>query len=158
MFKLLFSSLFVLVLTQGMPLALAEDTDVLVDGVLAVPGAPAESETTPAKHSARIAADDRLPIAAFRLRRLTDDQRREIAQQLGSQRRIQPAAGGDAASAGDAVVGALVPASALDALTPVPEALAAKFAELRGAGFMRAGGKLLLVDLDNMLVIGVLEG
>ena len=130
----------------------------IVDGALAVPGALAETETTPAKHSARIAADDKLPIAAFRLRRLTEAQRREIAQLLGSQRRIVPAGGGNAAVAGDMVVGALVPASALDALTPVPDAVAAKFAELRGAGFMRAEGKLLLVDLDNMLVIGVLEG
>jgi hypothetical protein len=135
----------------------ATDADVFVNGVLTVPGAPKDTETTPAKHSERVAADDKLPIAAFRLRRLTDDQRREIAQQLAPPRRITPA-GNDTMGEQQAIVGALVPSTALDALIPVPEAVAAKFPELRGAGFMRAGGKLLLVDLDNMLVIGVLEG
>jgi hypothetical protein len=135
----------------------AKDADVFVNGVLTVPGAVKVSETTPAKHSERVAADDKLRIAAFRLRRLTDDQRREIAQQLAPPRRITPA-GNDTMGEHQAIVGALVPSTALDALTPVPEAVAAKFPELRGAGSMRAGGKLLLVDLDNMLVIGVLEG
>ena len=34
----------------------------------------------------------------------------------------------------------------------------AKFPGLRGTAFMRAGGKVLVVDLDNNLVVGVLEG
>ena len=135
----------------------AKDADVFVNGVLTVPGAPKDTETTPAKHSERVAADDKLPIAAFRLRRLTEDQLLEIAQQLAPPRRITPA-GNDTMGEQQAIVGALVPSTALDALVPVPEAVAAKFPELRGAGSMRAGGKLLLVDLDNMLVIGVLEG
>jgi hypothetical protein len=134
----------------------AKNDDIFVNGVLTVPGAPKDTETTPAKHSERVAAEDKLPIAAFRLRRLTDDQRREIAQQLASPRRITPAGDG-AVGEHQAIVGALVPSTALDALIPVPEAVAAQFPELRGAGSMRAGGKLLLVDLDNMLVIGVLE-
>jgi hypothetical protein len=134
----------------------AKNDDILVNGVLTVPGALTDSETTPAKHSERVAADDKLPIAAFRLRRLTNEQRSEITQ-LAPPRRITPAGDG-AVSEHQAIVGALVPSTALDALIPVPEAVAAKFPELRGAGFMRAGGKLLLVDLVNMLVIGVLEG
>jgi hypothetical protein len=140
----------------------SKDGDVLVNGVLTAPGAQTDVDTAPAKYSARTAADDQVSIAGYRLRRLTDEQRREIAQQLGKaqpgKQRYTPASG-DAASADHAVVGALVPAAvALTALTPVPEAMAAKFPELRGAGFMRAGGKLILVDLDNTLVIGVLEG
>ena len=47
---------------------------------------------------------------------------------------------------------------ALRDLTPVPEALATKFPELQGAAFMRSAGKLLIVDHDNRLVIGVLSG
>jgi hypothetical protein len=136
---------------------LSKDTTVMIDGVLAAPGAPAAGETAPAKHSARIAADDTLPIAAYRLRYLTADQWRAIAGQLGRQRRIAPA-GGETGGGGATVVGALVPASSLGALAPVPEDLATRFAELRGAGYMRAGGKLVLVDLANMLVIGVVEG
>lgn len=135
----------------------SKDTDVFVNGVLAAPGALTDTETAPAKHSARIAADDRLPIAAFRLRRLTDAQRREIAQELGAQRRITPASGGASASVHLTTVGALVPAPTLASVVHVPEALAARFSELRGAGFMRVGSNLILVDLDNSLVIGVLD-
>jgi hypothetical protein len=42
-------------------------------------------------------------------------------------------------------------------VAPLPEALIAKLPELRGTGFMHAGSKLLLVDLDNSLVVGVLD-
>ena len=60
--------------------------DVFVNGVLAVPGAPTEVHTAPAKFSTRTAADDQLPTATYRLRHLTDDQRREIHQQLSGER------------------------------------------------------------------------
>lgn len=133
----------------------SKNTDIFVNGVLAVPGISADNETAPAKHSPRIAADDRLPIAAYRLRRLNDAQRREIAQQLAAPRRIAPASGRD--GDGQVVVGALVPATDLDSLASVPEGVSTKFPELRGAGYTRTGGKLVLVDLDNMLVIGVLD-
>ena len=105
--------------------------------------------------SARNAASDKLPIAAFRLKHLTDAQRREIAQELAKQRDLAIGAAGAAA---DYAVGSEVPAPvALQALTPVPEALVAKLPALGGTGYMRAGGKLLLVDLDNSQVVGVLE-
>src|SRR5262249_17892426 len=42
-----------------------------VNGSLAVPGAPTDTQTTPSKFSARNAESDRLPIAAFRLKGLT---------------------------------------------------------------------------------------
>lgn len=136
----------------------SKNTDTFVNGVLAVPGISAENETAPAKFSERIAADDRLPIAAYRLRRLKDDQRREVAQLLAAQRRIAPAAGGsEPAEDRQAVVGALVPAKSLDAFTPVPDAVASKFAELQGTGYMPVAGKLVLIDLRNRLVIGVLD-
>jgi hypothetical protein len=135
----------------------SKSTDTFVNGVLAIPGIAPESETAPAKFSERIAADDRLPIAAYRLRRLNDTDLREVAQQLAAPRRIAPAAGSDGGGDTAVVVGALVPANDLDSLTSVPEAVSAKFAELRGTGYRRAGGKTVLVDLDNMLVIGVLD-
>ena len=40
----------------------------------------------------------------------------------------------------------------------MPDALTVKFPGLRGTAFMRVGGKVLVVDLDNNLVVGVLEG
>jgi hypothetical protein len=133
----------------------APDDRVFVDGVLAVPGAPADTDTVPSKVSARNAASDKLPTVAFVLKSLTDAQRREIVQALGGKRDL---ALSSADVADTFVVGSEVPSRvALLALAPVPEALAAKFPELRGTGFMRAGGSLVLVDLDNSLVIGVLD-
>jgi hypothetical protein len=127
---------------------------VFVNGVLTAPGAPTDVDTTPSKFSARTAADDQLPIAAYRLRHLGADQRREISQALSAQGNEASGATSD----GLAIVGAELPADlAPEAVHPVPEALAAKFPELRGAGFVRStDNKLLLVDLDNRLVIGVL--
>ena len=49
------------------------------------------------------------------------------------------------------------PLTLVDTGIGTPEALAAKFPQLRGAGFMRAGGRLVLVDLNESLVIGVLD-
>lgn len=133
----------------------ADKPDVLVNGALAVPGAPADTETAPSKYSARNAASDKLPIAAFRLRHLSDDQRREIANMVGKGR---AAAIGPAGAAGSYIVGSEVPAPvALQELAPVPDAVIARFPELAGTGYMRTDGKLLLVDLDNSLVVGVLE-
>jgi hypothetical protein len=133
----------------------APDDHVFVDGVLAVPGAPADTDTVPSKVSARNAASDKLPTVAFVLKGLTDDQRREIVQALGG----RPDLALSSADVADTfVVGSEIPSRvALQALAPVPDALAAKVPELRGTGFMRAGGSLVLVDLDNSLVIGVLD-
>jgi hypothetical protein len=124
---------------------------VLERGVLSVPGAPSDVDTAPAKFSSRTDADDQLPIAAYRLRGLDNAQRQEIVQRLGDLR--------NATEAGHAVVGSELPATIiLHALTPVPEDLARKYPELRGTGFARAAAKVLVVDLDNSLVVGVLGG
>lgn len=131
------------------------DTNVLVNGVLNVPGAMTDVDTAPAKFSARTAADDQLPIAGYRLKHLTSDQRNEIVQGLGSQR------GGPSPSGNEndayAVVGAEIPSIvALTGLTAMPETLTTKFPVLRGTAFMRAAGKVLVVDLDNSIVVGIL--
>ena len=129
---------------------------VFVNGALVVPGAPTDVDTVPSKFSARTAADDQVPITSYRLRHLTKDQKGEIFQQLNSEQgggAIRPAGANS-----EEIVGALVPADvALRDLTPVPEALTTKFPELRGAAFVKSAGKLLIVDDDNRLVIGVLS-
>src|SRR6266851_4811626 len=51
---------------------------VFVNGALAVPGAPANTDTVPAKFSAKNAADDKLIIIAYTFKTLTDEQRRAI--------------------------------------------------------------------------------
>jgi hypothetical protein len=129
------------------------DPNVLVNGVLSVPGAMTDVDTAPAKFSARTNADDQVPIAGYRLKHLTSEQRSEIVQALGSQREA-PAAGDNGAHA---TIGAEIPSSIAEAkLTPVPESLTDKFPGLRGTGFMRTAGKVLVVDLDDSRVVGVL--
>src|SRR5262245_5272150 len=84
--------LIALALVAGNGFAMAQDkadqdkSQVFVNGALTVPGAPPDTDTVPAKFSARNDASDRLPIAAFRLKHLTDDQHREIHQQLSGER------------------------------------------------------------------------
>jgi hypothetical protein len=124
-------------------------------GVLTAPGASNDVDTAPAKHWVKSDAADQIPIAGYRLRKLTPEQRHEIANELSSQREAPTAspAGGNYA-----VIGAEVPASiALQSLAAIPDGLADRFIELRGTGFMRTGGKLVIVDRDNNLVVGVLE-
>src|SRR6266853_53217 len=58
---------------------------VFVNGALAVPGAPANTDTVPAKFSAKNAADDELITVAHTFKTLTDEQRRAIYQALKDQ-------------------------------------------------------------------------
>src|SRR5260221_915944 len=58
---------------------------VLVNGAFAVPGAPANTDTVPAKFSAKNAADDKLIIIAYTFKTLSDEERRAIYQALKGQ-------------------------------------------------------------------------
>lgn len=134
---------------------ISKEENAFANGVLTAPGSPTDVDTAPAKFSARTDADDQVPIAGYRLRHLTDDQRREIVQGLGPQRDASGSAGGNDAYA---TIGAEIPSTVALALTVMPEGLTARFPGLRGTAFMRAAGKVLVVDLDNSMVVGVLEG
>ena len=127
-------------------------SSTLVNGALAVPGAPTDVDTVPSKFSARTAADDALPIAAYTLRHLTDEQRRGIFQSVNKRGSpIEPAHI-------DAIIGALVPISvALNGLSALPENVIASIPELRDVMFTTAGEKLLLVNPRTRVVIGVLS-
>lgn len=132
-----------------------QPNSVFVNGVLSVPGATTDVDTAPAKHWARSNADDQIPIAGYRLKPLRADELQLIARELASQREAPTAS-----PAGDnfAVIGAEVPASvALKSLTQVPQPLAEKFSGLRGTAFMRSGDKILIVDAQNNVVVGVLD-
>src|SRR5262249_29892198 len=52
---------------------------------VAVPGAPANTDTVPAKFSAKNAADDGLIIIAYTFKTLTDEERRAIYQAVKGQ-------------------------------------------------------------------------
>jgi hypothetical protein len=94
-----------------------------------------------------------MPIAAYRLKPLSPDQRADIARQLAPPGQQQPAQ-----SSGYANIGAELPAAiSLEGLMRLPEALTSKYAGLRGTGFMISDGKIVIVDRDNNLVVGVLD-
>src|SRR5262249_28626271 len=58
---------------------------VFVNGALAVPGAPANTDTVPAKFSAKNAADDELITIAYTFKMLTGEERRTVYQALKGQ-------------------------------------------------------------------------
>src|SRR5260370_630162 len=95
---------------------------VFVNGALAVPDAPANTDTVPAKFSPKNAADDALIIVAYTFRTLTDEQRRAIFEAL----KDQPA------SAFNADVGTELPPGI--ELRPVPNEVAARAPQIPASG------------------------
>ena len=119
----------------------ASATEVFVDGKLAVPGAPADSQTVPAKFSERNARLDEMPIMALPLG-LTDEQKRQIAVSVAKS---------------DAPVTQISakPAEVLPADTPVSELPADVKASVPVASdlhFIRTREKIFLVRAPNMVV------
>ena len=121
-------------------------------GTLSALGSPKDVDTAPAKFSARTTADDALPIAAYTLRHLSEEQRRAIYVSVGAQGRKTESANDDLAT-----IGALVPTEvALSGLSPLPESTTANLPEMKGVMFARAGDRLVLVNPRTRVVIGVL--
>src|SRR6266481_1340496 len=116
---------------------------VFVNGALAVPGAPANNDTVPAKFSAKNAADDELITIAYIFKTLTDDERRAIYQSLKDQ-----AAG----SAFDADIGTKLPPGI--ELRPVPDEVAARVPQTRDYRYAVAKDRVLLVGTSR-IVVGV---
>ena len=113
-----------------------------VNGALAVPGAPANTDTVPAKFSAKNAADDKLIIIAYTFKTLTDEQRGAIYQAL----KDQPS------SAFNVDVGTELP-PAIE-LRPVPDEVAARVPQTRDYRYVVANGRVLLVGTSR-IVVGV---
>jgi hypothetical protein len=130
------------------------NTLVFANGVLAVPGAPTNVDTAPAKFSSRTAADDALPIAGYVLRHLTQEQQRTIFQSVRTEQGADTKA---ALSKNSSTVGALVPTDvALNELRPLPERVIAAHSELQGVVFVAAGENILLINPRTRVVVGVL--
>jgi hypothetical protein len=115
---------------------------VFVNGALAVPGAPANTDTVPAKFSAKNAADDKLIIIAYTFKTLTDEQRRAIYQAL----KDQPS------SAFNADVGTELPPGI--ELRPVPNEVTARVPQTRDYRYAVGNGRVLLVGTSR-IVVGV---
>ena len=111
-----------------------------VNGALAVPGAPANTDTVPAKFSQKNAADDALITTAYTFKTLTDDQRHAIYDALKGQ---------PSASAANADVGTKLPPSI--ELRPVPDQLAAQVPETKGYRYAVTQDRVLLVGTGRVV-------
>jgi len=123
------------------PAAPATDTDVFVDGKLAVPDAPADSQTVPSKVSERNARLDLIPIMALPLA-LTDEQKKKIIESVQSLPVAQISA---------------KPADVLPQTTEVAELPAdvkAAVPILNDISIIRTRDKILLMRAPNMVVTG----
>jgi hypothetical protein len=127
------------------PTTKPDDTAVFVNGRLVVPGAPADSQTVPAKYSKRNAQLDALPIMAFPLP-LTDDQRQRIRDAVSN----APVANTTAHSA------EMLP-SQID-VRDLPDQITANIPAVRNLSYVRTSDGVLLVSPANRVVVGEIAG
>lgn len=130
--------------SSNAPTVKPRDDAVLVDGALAVPGAPADTDTVPAKFSEKNAAADKLITVAYTFKALTDEQRLAIYQALKDQ---------PAGPAFNADVGVQVP-FAIE-LRAVPNEVIARVPQTEGYQYAVASDRVLLVSPLNRIVVGV---
>ena len=120
------------------------DNSVFVNGALAVPGAPANTDTVPAKFSEKNAADDKLSTAAYTFKLLTDQQRAAIYTGLKGQL---------AGPAFNADIGIELPPSV--ELRPVPDDVVARVLQTKDYRYAVADNRVLLVSPVTRYVVGV---
>ena len=118
---------------------------VFVNGALAVPDAPANTDTVPAKFSQKNAADDELITIAYTFKTLSDDERRAIYEALKGQQ------GG---SAFNADIGTELPPGI--ELRSVPDELAARVPQTKDYSYAVTHDSVLLVGTSRV-VAGVFE-
>jgi hypothetical protein len=118
---------------------------VFVNGALNVPGAPADSQTVPAKFSKRNDALDHMPIMAMASLALTDEQKKTIAAGVKlANRPVQSTAA--------------KPAEELPWTVTVHDlGVSANDKALAGMGYVRTQDRILLVDAPNRIVIGEIK-
>jgi hypothetical protein len=119
---------------------------VFVNGVLAVPGAPTDTDMAPAKFSAKNAADDALITVAYTFKMLTPEQRRAIYEALK---------GKPAGVASNAEVGTELPSSV--ELHAVPDEVVEQVPQTKDYRFTVANDRVLLVA-SGRIVAGVFAG
>jgi hypothetical protein len=126
--------------------ATATPGPVFVGGVLNVPGAPADSQTRPAKFSKHNDEIDKQPIMAMRLARLDDNQRRAILDAVSKAN--APAATTQAKASEELPMGIEMH----ELPQPAAEALG-----MKGLKFVKVDDGILLVDAPNRIVVGKIE-
>jgi hypothetical protein len=123
-----------------------QDNAVLVNGALAVPGAPADTDTVPAKYSAKNAADDKLITVAYTFKSLSADERQAIYQALKDQ---------SAGSAFNAEIGAVLPPAV--ELRALPGEVTARVPQTKDYQYAVAANRVLLVSPPTRIVVGVVQ-
>ena len=126
------------------PSAKPADNSVFVNGALAVPGAPENTDTVPAKFSEQNAADDKLSIAAYTFKLLTEERRRAIYTALKGQ---------PAGPAFNADIGAELPSSV--ELRPMPDDVVAHVQQTKDYRYAVADNRVLLVSPVTRYVVGI---
>jgi hypothetical protein len=123
----------------------SQDTAALVNGAWNVPGAPADSQTVPAKFSKRNDAIDRVPIMAMPVLGLSNDQKRSI---LASVRAANtPVQSTNAQPAEELPWNVTVHDLGISANDPA----------LARIKVVRAQDRVLLIDPPNRIVIGEIK-
>jgi hypothetical protein len=117
---------------------------VFVNGALAVPEAPANTDTVPAKFSAKNDADDKLSALAYTFKTLNSEQRRAIYEALKDQ---------PAGAAFNADVGVELPSTV--ELHPVPDEVVRRVPQTKDYRYAVADNRVLLVSPPNRVVVGV---
>ena len=121
---------------------------VLVNGALAVPGAPTDTSTVPAKFSKKNDADDHMLLLGYTFKGLNDTQRRAIYQSVKG----KP----DAAKVTDTnpQIGDELPATL--AVAPLPAEVTGQAPEMQNYRYAMSGDKLLVINPVNMVVVDVI--
>jgi hypothetical protein len=118
------------------------DNAVFKNGVLNAPGAPKDSQTTPAKFSERNAALDNTPTMAMPLD-LTDEQKQQIYATLSA---------GQAAPANiEANPADILPSTVV--LRDLPKEIAAEIPAVRDLKYVKLQDKIVLVRAPNRIVV-----
>jgi hypothetical protein len=124
------------------PAAKPDESGLLQNGRLTVPGAPADSQTVPSKFSKRNAELDALPTMAFPLP-LTDEQRARIRAALGK----APVESGANVHSADLLPNGINVRELSDQLT-------AEIPAMRHLGYVRTSDRILLVSPPSRIVMG----
>jgi Protein of unknown function (DUF1236) len=117
---------------------------VFFNGALAVPDAPANSQTVPAKFSAQNAAADKLVILAYTFKMLSEEERGAIYQALKDQ---------PAGQAFNADIGVELPPAV--ELHPMPAEVANRVPQTKDYRYAISDNRVLLVAPINRVVVGV---
>jgi hypothetical protein len=122
-----------------------QDTAVFVNGKLNVPGAPADSQTVPAKFSERNSAIDHTPIMGMSLG-LSDEQKKAVV--AGVKLANKPVQSTDATVAHELAWDITVHDLGPSANDPM-------LAKLK---YVRTQDRVLLIDAPNRIVVGEIKG